>query len=115
MPTTEDLTLYPGNDWEPEVALTKKNSSGAWVAATGLTDVTMHISLTYGGAAIHADLTKTMTERADTEGLYYAVIEGGDITTHLAPLAPLVVYRVIANGGDIKGSKALSVVAVRPL
>jgi hypothetical protein len=111
-----DVILYPGNDFEVEVAITRRNAStGASEAADGLEDLEAWLSLTHGGAAIHADLTKTLTERASTPGLYYAVIEGSEITTHLAPLGPLVVYRVIADDGNIKLSTKLTVALVRPL
>ncbi len=72
-----------GNDDEAELTLTRKNATtGAEEAATGLTGLTVYLSATPGGSAIHASLSKSLAERGTT-GIYFAVFEGTDLDTQL--------------------------------
>jgi hypothetical protein len=103
-----------GNDDEPEVTLTRRNTStGADEAATGLTGLAFRLSASRNGAAIHSSLSKTAAERG-TPGIYYATFEGSDLTTQLAAYAGRNVYQIFGDGSNINHSIARKVYAVRP-
>lgn len=104
-----------GNDFESEFAVTRKNSAtGASEAAASLTGLTSHLSLTDGGATIHADVSVSMAERSSTAGTYFGVIEGDKIDTHLAALAGSVVWEVFGDATNVYVSKEHHVFATRP-
>ena len=106
--------LYLDNDFEPEYAITRKNTStGDDEVAAGLTGLTVRISATDGGATIHADLSKTLSERASTDGTYYAVIDGDDLRAQLASYAGSTVYVVAGDGTNVLVSDAYVVVGTR--
>lgn len=103
-----------GNDDEPEKAVTQKNAAtGAKEVATGLVGLTVFLSATEDGAAIHASLSKAVTERGAT-GKYFAIFEGTDLNTHLAAYAGEDVFEVFGNGQDVNYVTRRAVVAVRP-
>jgi hypothetical protein len=105
-----------GNDDEPEHAITRKNATtGLTEAATGLTGLTFHLAATVGGAAIHANLSKTATERGTT-GIYYAVFEGTDLDTQLdnATYKGRDVYQCFTDGANVNFWVARKVVEFRP-
>lgn len=92
------LNMY--SDFEPEVAITRKNATtGAKEAATGLTSVTAWIALTPTGAAI-AGLTVTLAERGTT-GIYAGVLDTAALVTGLLTLLGTTVYVVYTKAGDI--------------
>lgn len=105
------------NDDEPEKAVTRKNTAtGATEAATGLTGLTFRLAATPTGAAIHANLSKTATERASTPGTYFAVFEGTDLHTQLnsATYIGRDVYEIFSDGANVNYVVARKVVEVRP-
>ena len=105
-------TIYLDNDYEPEYELTRRDeSSGDEEAAAGLTGLLVWLSATDGGAAIHASLSKSLTERAGESGTYYAVIEGDDLATHLADYRR--VYEVFGDGTNVQTSIVRDVRATR--
>ena len=70
------MSIFLDNDWEYEVNITRKDTAtGTVEAAAGLSGITGRISLTPTGLTIHADLTKTLAERASTPGEYFAIVE----------------------------------------
>lgn len=99
--------IFLDNDFEPEYAITRKNATtGVSEAATGLTGITARIAATDGGAAIHANLSKTASERSNKAGTYYAVIEGDDLRTCLASYANKKVWVVFGDGTNVLVSDA---------
>jgi hypothetical protein len=109
MSSTEsvDPNIYlDGNDKVERFALTTPDSdTGDDEAATGLTGLTVHYSLTRGGAAVHASLTKSLTEYSGTLGTYHATMDGADITTRLANKGGTRIFAVLADSaGHVKGS-----------
>jgi len=105
--------LYLDNDDEPEVDITRKNTTtGVVEAATGLA-VTVHLSKTKDGTAIDSTLNKSATERSSKAGSYFAIFEGDDLRTHLAVLANTIIYYVWLSGNDIKANEPVQVLAER--
>lgn len=107
--TTSTTTSTPrpelplSKDFEPEIDLTRKaTTTGVSEAATGYTDVTVWISATKGGAAIHAALSKTAAERSATPGRYFALLQTADLVTQLAAYAHRTVWVVWSKAGDIE-------------
>lgn len=106
--------VYLDNDDEPEIAITRKNTStGVEEAAAGLT-LTVHLSLTKDGAAINADLTRTASERASKPGTYFAIMDGDKLRSHVAGSAGKVLQYVWIAGDDIKANEAVLIIAARP-
>lgn len=112
-----DDELYPENDDLIVVrpTLTRVNTTTGvteTITLTGRTDGLAFLSTsakTDGTAtAIHASLSKTLTETLTT-GTYSAVIEGSDKTTQLAAsLEGATLYRHFAFGSDYHESKAVT-------
>ena len=103
------------NDYELEVSVTRKNTStGADEAAPALT-ITGRLSATVGGAAIHADLSKTLAERTSKTGTYYATIGGDALRTHLASVVNQSIYAVYVAGTAILLSIPVAVRAEREI
>jgi len=103
-----------GNDDEPEKLVRQKNAgTGALEVATGLVGLTFRLAATESGGAIHASLNKVATERGVT-GKYFAIFEGTDLATHLAPFVGGDVFEVFGNGQDVNYVTRRAVVAVRP-
>lgn len=94
--------VFPGNAWEYIWRGTRRNAaSGEVEAATGLT-IEAWFSDEDGGATIDADLTKTLAERADTDGEYFAIVTGDVMEEHLADYDEGdVIYEVMSDGTDI--------------
>jgi len=106
--------LYLDNDHEFEYAVTrKKTTTGAAEAATGLTGLTARVSLTKGGATVHADLSVSAAERSGTAGTYYGVFEGDDLRTNLLEYVGDKVYVVFGDGTNVLVSDVYTVVATR--
>lgn len=104
-------TIYLSNDYLAEWSLTTPNAStGDEEAADGLT-LTVWLSATDGGAAIHASLSKTATERASEAGTYAATFEGTDLATHLADYRR--VWEVFGDSTNVLVSVARPVKAIR--
>jgi len=98
------------NDWEVEYTFTRKNAAtGVFEAATGLTGMNARVSLTDGGAAVHADLNKPLAERGTT-GIYFCVFDGDKLRTHLASKIGEVVYEVIGDGTNVLRSSPRRVI-----
>lgn len=109
-------TIVLDNDHEFIWSGVRRNSStGASEPATGLI-VTAHISATDGGAAIDADLAKSLTERSSQPGEYYAVVDGDALREHLdgdPSLVGLTVWEVFGDGVNVQYSVPRKVVARR--
>jgi hypothetical protein len=103
---TDHFLYLDGNDKVEQFALTTPNAlTGEDEAATGLTGLTIHYTLTQGGSAIHADVTKTLAEYADTLGTYHATMPGVSITTYLANKGGTRVFAVLKDSsGTVKRS-----------
>ena len=94
-----------GNDAEPEAIVTRKNATtGATEAATGLAGLTFRLSATPNGTAIHANLSKSATERG-TLGIYYATFEGSDLTAQLATYVGKDVYQTFGDGANLNRTR----------
>jgi hypothetical protein len=89
------------NDWEAEYRATRKNAAAGTIEpATGLVGLTCRLSVTDGGAAIHATMSVALTERGVT-GLYYGVIQGDDLRTQLLTLVGTTIYEVFGDGTNV--------------
>lgn len=94
--------LYLDNDYEAEYAVTRKNTAtGASEVAADLEGLTARVSLTDGGATIHADLTVSTSERSSTPGRYFGVFDGDDLRTHLLAYVGKKVYVVFGDGTNV--------------
>lgn len=102
------------NDFEPDYTVTRKAAAtGETEAATGLAGLTVRIATTPNGSAIHASLSKAVSERG-TLGKYYARFEGDDLRTHLAKYAGESVWVVFGNGTDIARNNQVPVLKHAP-
>jgi hypothetical protein len=109
------MTIYLDNDFESEFALTRKNAqTGASEAAAGLSGLTCRLSATDGGAAIHADVTINMSERASKAGTYYGVFDGDKLRTQLLSYVGSSVWEVFGDGTNVLISKEHHVLGTRP-
>jgi hypothetical protein len=98
------------NDWEAEYTLTRKNATtGVFEPATGLSGLVVRISLTDGGVAIHTDLSIPIAERGAT-GIYFGVLDGDKLRTHLASLLGTIVYEVMGDGTNVLRSSPRKVI-----
>ena len=59
------------------------------------------LSLTDGGAAIHANLDIAATEYPSTLGTYYAVFQGDELRTRLAAYVGTKVWEVFGDGTNV--------------
>jgi len=106
-------TIYLDSDWEFEYRATRKNATtGALEPATGLAGLTGRLSLTDGGATIHATMSVALAERGTT-GIYFGVLEGDNLRTQLLALVGTVVYEVFGDGVNVLTSSPRMVRAVR--
>jgi hypothetical protein len=115
----KDPNIYlDGNDKIETFYLTTPNSlTGEPEAATGLT-LTVHYSLTKSGATIHSDVSKSLTEYADTDGLYHATQTGTAITARLAAYEtsnPRIFAVVKDASGSVRGNFDRFIKATRSL
>ena len=104
---TADTNIYlDGNDKHEAFDITKPDDdTGEDVVADGLTTLSVHYAAARGGAAIHADLTESLTEYAGTAGRYHATMEGSAITAQLAGYAGQRIFAVLTDSaGNVKGS-----------
>lgn len=107
-------TISLDNDWEYTYAMTRRDTaSGEWEPAADLPTQSAWISATPNGATIHADLSKELSERADTPGSYFAILDGDVIREHLATYVGDKVYEVMGDGENILGNHPLKVVLAR--
>lgn len=96
--------LYPKNDAEARVAVTRKNvNTGTDEPATGLS-MNFWLAATSTGTAIDASLEVTAFERAGNPGHYYGVFEGTAIDAVLnnATYVGHDVFQIFGNGADIQ-------------
>ena len=104
------------NDWRYKYRVTTDDATtGATIAATGLTGLQAWFSLTRGGATINSALTKTMAELSGTPGTYTAVVDGDVLRTYLLASAGDVVFEVFGDGTNVLTSIPRRVKAVREL
>lgn len=102
-----------GNDDRPLVVVTTRSTTtGAVIAATGLSSLTFHLAATPTGSAINAAVSKSASE-IGTTGYYTAVFEGADIVTYLASYAGSNVYQVFGDAANVQVVIARLVVALR--
>lgn len=94
------MTPIPlGNSWEYIWPGIRKNAgTGAVEPVTGLTGLEAWLSEDEDGETIHDDLTKTLTERTELPGEYFAVVPKAAIDTHLAAFEGEVIYEVLQDG-----------------
>jgi hypothetical protein len=90
------------NDFDLAGGLTRPaGQASTTVPDSGRTDGEGWIAATKGGAEIHADLKKTLTELADEQGGYRASVDGAKLREHLYPTyVQQVVWRAIKFGTD---------------
>jgi hypothetical protein len=78
--------IFKDNPYEPEFAITKKAAgTGALTPAGGIVGSTIHISATYGGPTIHADVSGVALERVGKVGYYYTPFTIAVINARLFP------------------------------
>lgn len=111
------MSIYLDNDFESEFSVTRKNAtSGAEEAATGLTGLLHYLAATKSGSAIHADLSKTSTERSGKLGTYYAIFEGDDLRAQLAAdYIGQTIYEIFGDGTNVLGWRGHKVFETRPV
>jgi hypothetical protein len=82
-----DFTIDCAMDFEPDIDVQKKSATtGELAAYSGLSGVTLLISATKGSSTpIHANLSKSATERSGTSGRIYATFDVADLQSHLLP------------------------------
>jgi hypothetical protein len=105
-----------GNDDEPEHVLTRKAAAtGVEEPAAGLTGLTFYLAATPGGAAIHASVSKSATERG-VLGVYFAIFEGADLQTQLnsATYKGKDIYQRFGNQADVDFWVIRKVLEFRP-
>jgi hypothetical protein len=108
--------VHLDNDWRYKYRVTTDSSStGASIAAAGLTGLQAWFSLTRGGATINAALTKAMVELSGTPGTYTAVVDGDVLRSFLASLDGQVIWEVFGDGTNVFSSINRRVKAVREL
>lgn len=115
---TRGRPIYLDNDDVPEYYATRKNTStGAVEAATGLANQVVKLCATEGGSAIHANLTKTTTERASAPGYYFATYEGDDLRAQLGSATYIGkdVFESFGDGTNLLVWEARKVLATRPV
>lgn len=104
--------IYLDNDDEPEYYVGRKDAdTRADVPVSGLTDLFSYLSLTDGGAVIHASLNTAMVERAEAAGYYFGIYHGDDLRAHLEDVRG--VYEVFGDGENIHTSTYRRVFAKR--
>jgi len=104
------------NDWRYKYRVTTDDATtGASIAAAGLSGLQAWFSLTRGGATINAGLTKNMVELSDTPGTYTAVVDGDVLRTYLAALDGQVIWEVFGDGLNVYTSVNRRVKMVREL
>ena len=103
-----------GNDYLIEHdAERPATTTGEGEAAAGLSGISGWISATDGGAAIHATLSVSLTERSGTPGRYFGILDGADIATRLSAYAGQFCYEVVDDGGNIESSFPIKVLPTR--
>jgi hypothetical protein len=104
------------NDWRYKYRVTTDNTTtGATIAAAGLTGLEAWFSATRGGTTIDAQLVKSMTELSGTPGTYTAVVDGDILAGALTAFADEVIYEVFGDGENVLTSIARRVKPVREL
>lgn len=105
-----------GNDDRPLVYIDELDTANPpnRKAATGLTGLTVRLAATETGAAIHATLSKSLTELGTT-GYYTAVFEGADLEAQLnnATYKGKDVYQIVGDGANINVVRKRLVVEIR--
>ena len=110
----KDWLYTDGNDDRAKAKLTRENeTTGEVEAASGLTGLTLRLSASPNGVAIHSSLSKPAVERG-TSGFYYATFEGSDLAAHLAAFIGKVVYQTCGDGINVNDTVPRRVKAVRP-
>lgn len=91
--------------WNPDTA---KHEPAEGLPAT------VRLALTPDGPAVHPTLEAALTERAP--GDYFGILQGADVTTHLAAYEGKIVYEIVAAGsaGDYLDFVPLRVTRGRP-
>lgn len=96
----QENDIFKGNAFEPETSIQEKDDvTGKWIPATGLLDITMHISATDGGDAIHPSLEGGATERAGKLGTYFRKTSGANITARVFPAVDGTQFFVVTKNG----------------
>jgi hypothetical protein len=102
------------NDWEPEYAVTQKNSStGQDEPATGLVGLKARLSATDGGAAIDPTLETNVGERLSVPGTYFGFVEGDALRARALAFVGVPCYAVFGDGINILFSELVEIVPVR--
>ncbi len=113
--TTYDFEMAPGNDWEFDYAIKRKNAlTRILEGATGLTGLQGWFSLTDAGPAISGTAT-SLGEASPTlaPGRYFGVLDRTPQTAALTPSIGQVLYEVIDDGANVLSSRPFLVVAAR--
>ena len=90
------------NDYQAQTAVTRRNTNtGDLEAAAGLAGLKFRLSLTDGGAAIHANLDIAATEYPSTPGTYYAIFQGDELRTRLATYVGTKIFEIFYDVGNV--------------
>ena len=96
-------TLNNSEDFLAQQDVTRPSeTTGTWIAATGIAALQFRFSLTKNGAAI-GTLTALALERAGTAGRYYAVFDTLDLVAGLTAYLNQRVYLILSKAGDLDG------------
>jgi hypothetical protein len=93
---------------------TRDLSTGAIVAAVGLTGVECFFSLTEGGSEINAAVRWGLTELVGAPGAYMGSLDAAAVTTYLEPQMGTTIWKAIVKPGDVTTYSPCSLVWRRP-
>jgi hypothetical protein len=100
-----DITIDCAQDFVLDLDVERKNTStGELEAYAGITSVTLLLSLVRGSQTpIHANLSKSATERPSTSGRIFATFDVADLQAHLLPLyVGKPVYLNVFKSGELQ-------------
>ncbi len=101
--------IYLDNDWTIRRRLSQWNpTTDTYEPVAGL-PVTGFLSATPQGGAIHPGLSKTLAERTEVPGDYFAFIDGDALRANIADYIGRFVYEVVVVAGDYRDSARLFV------
>lgn len=105
MALSYDFTIDCSQDFTWDIDLERKAStSGDFEAYAGVTGVTFALSDTIGGAAIHATLEGSASERSATPGRLYGTVDVVALQTNLLPTYEgRSVWLVLEKTGEFDG------------
>lgn len=99
------FTIDCSQDFTPNIDVERQaTATGDYEAYSGITGVTMLLSATEGGNAIHASLSKSASERSSEPGRIYATFDVADLQSNLLPTyRNKTVWMVLSKSGELVG------------